>query len=310
MTINAPFPIQPELTAIAVMYKNRRMIADSVAPRRPVGKQEFKYLRHTMGEGFTVPDTKVGRKSKPNEVEFSASEITDSTQDYALDDPIPQADIDNAPPNYNPLAVATERLTNLIELDREIRAASTVFNANNYGAANKATLTGNAQFSDYTNSDPISTLMDALDSMIMRADKMVIGRAAFTKLAMHPKIVKAFYGTSNDSGIATAAAIAQLFELDEILIGESFVNTTKKGQAVSLARAWGKHIALLNIDNTADLQSGSSFCLTAQFGTRIAGSTIDANIGMRGGQRLRVGESVKEVVLANDLGYFIQNAVA
>jgi len=145
--------------------------------------------------------------------------------------------------------------------------------------------------------------------MVMRANKMVIGRAAFTKLAMHPKVVKAFFGNAGDSGIATREFLARLFELDEVIVGESFVNTTKKGQTPALARAWGKHIALLNIDNLADVSSGSTFALTAQFGSRIAGSLPDEDIGLRGGQKLRVGESVKELITAPDLGYFIQNAV-
>jgi len=310
MSVNAPFPIQADLTAIAVLYKNRSMIADLVAPRRPVGRQEFKYIKHDMSEGFTVPDTRVGRKSAPNQVEFTASEVTDSTQDYGLDDMIPQADIDNAPPNYNPLGVATERLANLIELDREVRTAGLTFNAAHYATANKQTLSGTAQFSDYTNSDPMNVIMTAMDSMVMRPNKMVIGRTAFSKLAMHPKIVKAFFGNSGDSGIASREFIAQLFELDEVIVGESFVNTAKKGQAASLARAWGKHIALLNIDNLADVSSGTTFAMTAQFGSRVAGSMADEDIGLHGGQKLRVGESVKEFITAPDLGYFIQNVVA
>ncbi len=306
----APFPIQPELTAIALMYRNRAMIADAVAPRVTVGKQEFKYLKHDFAEGFTVPNTRVGRKSAPNEVEANATEMTDSTNDYGLDDPIPNADIENAPPNYNPRARAVEFITDLIELDREIRVANAVFNANNYAAANKQTLSGTSQFSDFTNSDPIGVITAALDSMVMRPNVMVIGRAAYTKLAMHPKIVKAYFGTGNDTGIATRQAIASLFELDEVLVGEAFVNNARKGQAASLSRAWGKHITLLNRNNTADLERGVTFMLTAQWGARIAGSIPDPDVGLRGGERVRVGESVKEVLIANDLGYFIQNAVA
>jgi hypothetical protein len=305
-----PFPIQPELTAIAAMYRNRRMIADQVAPRRRVNTQEFKYLKHDFAEGFTVPDTKVGRKSAPNQVEFSATEVTASTQDYALDDAIPKADIDNAPPNYDPRGKAVEFLTNLIELDREVRVANAVFNANNYAAANKQTLSGTSQFSDFTNSDPIDVITTALDGMVMRPNIMVIGRLAFSKLARHPKVVKAYYGTGNDTGVATKNAIAELFELEEVLVGEAFVNTARKGQAASVSRAWGKHIALINRDNTADLDRGVTFMLTAQFGDRIAGSQPDGDIGMRGGERVRSGESVAEIILANDLGYFIQNAVA
>ena len=42
----ANFPVNPVLTAIAIAYRNRRMIADDVLPRTDVGKQEFKYLQH------------------------------------------------------------------------------------------------------------------------------------------------------------------------------------------------------------------------------------------------------------------------
>ena len=53
-----------------------------------------------------------------------------------------------------------------------------------------------------------------------------------------------------------------------------------------------------------------TFGLTAQWMTRIAGSTPDPKIGLLGGQRVRVGEFVKELVVANDVGYFIEDAVA
>lgn len=306
----AAFPIQPELTAIAVAYMNRRLIADQVAPRVPVAKEEFKYLKHTLADGFTVPDTKVGRRGQPNEVSFSATEVTDSTEDHGLDDPVPNSDINNAPENYDPLGNSVEQTTNLILLAREVRVSNLVFNAANYAAANKQTLSGTSQFSDYTNSDPLGVIHTALDSMVMRANVMTIGRQAFSKLAMHPDIVKAVQGNSGDKGVATRQAIADLFELEEVLVGEAFVNSAKKGQAVSLARTWGKHISLMYRDTLANTRRGMTFAMTAEFGSRIAGAEYDKNIGLRGGQRVRVGESVKELLTANDLGYFIENAVA
>lgn len=307
---NAPFPITPELVAITIAYRNAKLIADNVLPRVPVGKQEFKYWRYSLGEGFTIPDTKVGRKSRPNEVEFSATETPDSTEDFGLDDPIPQADIDNAPPKHDPVGKAVEQLTNLVLLDKEVRTASRVFNVNNYGLNNRATLSGTSQFNDFSNSDPIRTIMDALDACIMRPNVMVIGRAVFSTLARHPRIVKAVLGNAGDSGIARRQDIAELFELEEVLVGEAWLNTAKKGQPVSLARAWGRHISLVYRDLTADTRGGTTYGYTAQWGSRIAGANPDSNIGLRGGQRVRVGESVKEVICANDLGYFIQNAIA
>lgn len=307
---NAPFPIQPELTAIAIGYRNTRLIADSVLPRIPVGKQEFKYLVYNLADGFTVPDTRVGRKGKVNEIEFQATELTASTDDYGLEDPIPQADIANAPPNFDPVGRGVEGITDLILLDREVRTAGLVFNATTYGTNNKVTLSGTSQFSDFTNSDPIGTIQTALDACIMRPNVLTIGRAAFSVLCRHPKLCKAIFGNNTDAGIVTGSQIAQLFELDEVLVGEAYLNTAKKGQAVALSRVWGKHIALTYRDRNATTRGRMSFGYTCQFGSRIAGAWEDKNIGLRGGQRVRAGESVKELICAPDLGYFIQNAVA
>jgi len=306
----APFPIQPELTAIAIAFRNMRLIADDVLPRVGVGTQEFKYLEYNKADRFTIPDTKVGRKSKPNEVEFGATEQTASTEDHALDDPVPQADITNAPPNFNPLGNAVEGIMDLILLDREKRTADLVFNAATYPTANKVTLAGTSQWSDFTNSTPLDDIMAGMDVPLMRPNVIVMGREVFTKLSQHPEINKAVHGNSGDSGIARRQALADLFEVEEVLVGESWLNTGNRGQEAALARGWGKHCTLIHRNRTANTRRGVTFGITAQWGGRVAGSERDPNIGMRGGQRVRAGESVKELVTASDVGYFIQNAVA
>lgn len=305
--MTTPFPIDAHRTAIAIAFRNKRLIADAVLPRVPVSKEQFKYMLHAMAEGFTIPNTKVGRKSAPSQVSFSASEQTASTEDFGLDDQVPMSDIDQAPENYDPLDHSTEQLTNLILLDREVRTAGLVFNDANY--VNKATLSGTGQWSDYTNSDPISAIMNALDTVIMRPNIGVLGRAVFTKLAMHPKVVKAVHGNSGDSGVATRQQIADLLELDELLVGEGFVNTAKKGQAASMARVWGSHASFIYRDELSMPMSGTTFGMTGQYGERMSGGEFDSSIGLRGGIKNRVGESVKELITAPDLGYMFKNAI-
>jgi hypothetical protein len=302
-----PFPLIPELMAIAIAFVNNKLIADMVLPRIPVGKLQFQYLEHKMEEGFTLPETKVGRKGIPNQVEFNATLKTGSVEDFALDDIVPNDDVDNAPKGYDPLGRAVEGLTNLILLKREVRTASLVFNPNSYPSTNKVALSGTSQFSDYTNSDPIKTITDALDAMIMRANKMVIGRSAYSVLARHPKIMKAVNKNAGDTGIANRKDIADLFELDDILVGEGWVNTAKKGEPVSLQRVWGKNISLIYQDMTATTTQGVTFGVTAQYGTRIAGSMPQPKVGARGAQLVRSGESVSELILAGAAGYYIQS---
>ena len=307
----APFPIQPELTAIAIGYRNSALIADEVLPRVQVGKQEFKYLKYDLADSFTVPDTRVGRTSRPTEVSFAATEVTSACNGYGLDDPIPQSDIDNAPPNYNPLGRSTEVLTDLILLAREQRTANLVFNTASYTAStNRTQLSGTSQFSDYTNSNPITALLAGLDACVMRPNILILGQAVWSKLRQHPKVAQALFGANGTSGIVTREQLAQALEIEEVWVGQGWANTAKKGQTASLSRLWGKHAAAIYRDRLADTNRGTTFGLTAQWGERVSGSIPDEDIGLKGGQRVRVGEYVKELVTATDLGYFWEDAVA
>lgn len=314
MPYPASFPITPQLTAIAIAYRNKTLIADNVLPRVLVPTADFKYQKYALSEGFTVPDTKVGRRSAPNEVVFSATEATASVVDYGLDSPVPNSDLEAAEGTpYDPLGRATEQTSNLLMLDREVRTAALVFNAATYAAANQSTLAGTSQWSDFAVSNPLAAIMDALDTMVMRPNIAVLGRATWTKLRQHPRIVEAVRGTGaglNAQGAVARREVADLLELEDIWVGEGFLNSAKKGQATVVSRVWGKHAAFIYRDNLADASNGTTFGFTGQWGSRMAGSEYDKNIGLRGGQRVRVGESVKELVTANDLGYYFQNAVA
>ncbi len=308
--VNSPFPIDADLTAVAVAYKNAAYIADTVAPRIRVGKQEFKFISYSDDKFFTIPDTLVGRRSKPNEVDFDGQEMTDATVDYGLDGSIPQADVENADERYNPLAKRVELLTELVALDRERRVAGLLFNANSYVATFKQTLTGTGQFSDYANSDPLGIINDALDQPLMRPNQIVIGQSAWTKLKAHPKIVKAVFGNAGDSGNATREQVARLFEVDEVVVGQARANSNKPGQTTALYRLWGKHMALVYKAPVPDSEGAVTFAGTFQWGDQIAGQMPDPDIGLRGGTKVRSGESVKERIIANQAGYFLQNVVA
>ena len=314
-----PFVIVPSLAAIAVAYRQAKLIADMVLPRVPVATQTFRYLKYGLADALQAPDTLVGRKSAPNQIDWSSSELSATVQDHALDAPVPNNDMlawqqaQAAGPGFvsaaNPLERATRLIMQTVMNRREQRAANLVFNANSYAAANKVTLSGTGQWSDYANSDPLVAIMGYLDSMVMRPNIGVLGRATATRLRMHPKVCKAVFGNNTDAGIVPLKALADQLELDEIYVGDAWINTAAPGQAATPTRAWGKHAAFLVRDQEADTQGGITFGMTAQWGDRVGGTVQDGDVGMRGGERVRAGESVLEMVTANDLGYYIQNAV-
>jgi hypothetical protein len=313
-----PFVVNPVLTAVALTYRNPKLIADQVLPRVPVDAPVFMYSKFTPEDAFTVPNTLVGRKGDVPEIDWSATQQTAAVEDQGLEEPIPNRDIQTAralgATNIDPQRRSTELLTDLVALAREVRVASLVTSTSNYASGNFATLSGSGQWSDPT-SDPVNAILSALDGMLVRPNIGVIGRAVYTKLRQHPKVIAAVFsqgGNAATGGVASRQAIADLLELDEVLVGEGWVNTAKKGQTSSLSRVWGKDAAFLYENPLVASASDSvvTFGFTAEWGSKVAGSFDDNEIGLRGGVRVRVGESVKELVVCNDCGYLFKAAVA
>jgi hypothetical protein len=322
MPSSRPFPVDPVLTGIAIGYRNRSqdMIADRVLPRIQVAGEEFKWLKYPLAEGFSYPETKVGRTGQPNTVQFEAKVETSSTDDYGLDTPIPISDINTAKAqrdkglsDYDPEKHHVESLTNLLELDRETRVARLLQDPNTYAPERRVALSGSSCLNDYENSRPLDVLKDLVNdrTLIFRPNKLIMGRMVWGPLSSHPHLVNAIRGNLTNKGIITREELARLLEVDEILVGESMVNYAKKGQAPELRRVWGNSIQAIHIDPLARGDDGRiTFGFTGQFGTRIAGRMEDPDIGLRGGVRVRSGEQVKEVICARDVGAILLNAVS
>lgn len=310
----APFPTDPVRTRIARAYRNLSYIADDVLPRVPTlgapGKEEFKYLSYPLEESFRAPDATVGRRGKPSEVVLSATEVADTCLWYALDDPIPQTDLNNAPDGYDVLDRSTEQLTDYLSILREKRTADLLFDAAQYPSGYKVTLSGTSQWSDFANSDPIGVLRAALDAPLMPPNVVVMGADVWSKLSVHPKVVKAVNGNAGDSGVARRRQLAELLEVEEVLVGAARVATSKYGQAATIGRIWGKHCAVLYRNRAAGTQGGVTFGYTAEARQREVGQIPDPHIGALGGVYNRVRECVKELIVASRAGYLIVDAVA
>jgi hypothetical protein len=319
----APFVIEQHLTGVTQMYRNTRLIADMVLPRVPVLSPEFKWTQYTLEDGFTVPQTRVGRKGEVSRIEWSGAQQTSSVFDEGLEDAVPQYDIDAAAASGNltgrapidPMGRSTMLLSDLIALGREVRTANLVFNAASYPALRKATLSGTSQWSDYTNSNPVLAIMNALDACLIRPNKAIFGQSTWTVLRQHPKVTAAIVSAGGNASVSGAVvarqAVAELLELEEVIVGEGWVNTSKKGQAAAMVRTWGKHASFIyQAPVITDPEGAPTFGMTAEYGERVAMTYDDPSIGLRGGTVVKVGESVRELITAADVGYFFENAVA
>lgn len=317
-----PFPVDPVLTAIAIGYRNDRanLIADDVLPRVPVFGSKFSWTRYPIAQLFTVPKTEVGRRGRVERVEFSGKEESSEVKDYGLEDAIPQGDIDDANTMrtrglgmHNPVDFAVEGLMDLVLLDREVRVAEMVQNPANYASNKRLVLSGADRFSDGL-SPIIETLKAAFNgTLIFRPNTMTMSRPVWSVISSHPEIVNAVKGNVTSKGIVTPEEFVNLFRgegLMKLNIGESFVNIARPGQSAQLSRVWGNFISLTYINPVARPNANSlTFGMTAMYGTRVAGQWEDKDIGLDGGQIVRTGERVRELIVAPDVGFLIQNVI-
>ena len=304
--MNRPYPNDPRLTGIAIAFRNRDMIADLVMPRVGVAKTTFKWHEYDFAEGITLPITIVGRKGRPTEVEFTAEERTGGTEDHALDDVVPNDDVDDAPPGIDPLGQATEGLTNLILLSREVRVATAISTPGNWN--HTATLTGTDQFDDPA-SDPGAIIMDAMETPLVRPNVGVTSQAVYNKLRRHPKIVSALNNSGSTNGMVSKQQLADYFELDDLIVGAGYYNSAKPGQTPVYTRVWGNDFALIRRAPIVSAKGEPSWGFTAEFGTRVSKKIDEPKTGLRGAQRVRVGESTGEFVQSKEACYLIQDAI-
>lgn len=304
-----PYPNDPRLTGITLAFQNRELIADRVMPRTPVARTTFKWNEWDFAEGVTLPVTLVGRKGRPTEVEFTAIERPGYTEDHALDDVIPNDDIADVPAgsSLDLEGRATEGLTGLIALGREIRVASKVRDTANFN--HSTTLSTGDQWNQ-AGADPSMQILDALSTPLVRPNVGVTSQAVLNVLRKNIAIVSAITGNTSGKGLVSTAQVAQYFELDEILVGAAWVNSAKPGQTPNFVRVWGNDFALVRRGQIVQAQGNEpSWGITAEFGERVAKRIDEPKTGMRGATRVRVGESVGEIVQSKEAGYLFKAVI-
>jgi len=311
---NSPFVQRPDLTGIVTAFRNdeETFIADLIYPRLPVEDKSYQWDRFKDATFFNMPDDLVGPTSRPNEINWEAETLTGLVYDHYLQTPVPFGDLATASGKLFKLEqTASMFTTNAILLNRERRAANLTFDLNQYAADLRVTLSGTSQFS-HVDSDPIPVIKAALRRPWMRPNTMVFGAEAWDSFSSNRKIVEAVLGTGAAQGNVTEQQVASLFRVKTVAVGEAKGNLAALGQATNLGFLWGKHLSLLYVNPLSRYTVGMppTWGISAQLGTRYAGTVADGQMGGDGGEWVRVGEKINEHIVSTRCGYFFQNAVA
>ena len=303
-------PFGDTQTGIVTAYKNSKLIADQVMPIKMLdsNKLNFKYFERTKGDAFTVEDTKVGRLSEPNVINLGGTEKTDFCVARGLEDIVPVEDIRQLDNKERFTNTHFENLIGKILLGREKDVAAMVQDTNNYGSG----LTHTYEASEGMGADGfdiVAVLFDYLDKPLARPNILGMGATAYHKLRTDPKVLAAIFPNNQGNGVATKEQLCALFEVDQILVGEARVNTTKNARTPVLERCWGSHIWGHYQEQLSTLTEGICWGLTAQSGERYSSIIFDEKRGLEGSEILKAGMYQKELVVGKDAGFLLKNVI-
>jgi hypothetical protein len=300
------------LTNVSLAYRNPAFIADLVAPPVAVRKQQDKYYVYDAArEAFRSTDDRRAPGAEANEVDFALSTDFYYCQDHALLSVIPDEERENADPAIQPDIDRTEFLSDKIDLNKEMELASLVATD---ASLPGATLAGADQWS-HADSDPQLAVEAGKAAIIEKVqvlpNTLVLPYEVYSKVHTHAKLLERVSHTG--SLVPTAQILAQLFDVERVLVPRAVKNTARPGQAPAMSYVWGKHAFLCYIPPRAALKT-LAFAFTFQW-TAAPGSVGGRMVetwrdNARKADVLRVQRYYDQKLIAPEAVYVWKNAVA
>jgi hypothetical protein len=251
--------VDPVLSSIAQGYQNSEMVASALFPQVPVNLRGGNII--TFGkEDFMLYASQRAPGQDTKRIQMGYTGSTYALLDYSLEGTVPVEVLQEGSngPGIDHSAMAVRKVSSIMSLRLEKQAADIARTAASYAAANKVTLSGTAQWSDFTGtSQPIQNIETAKEAVRAatgkRPNTVVMGAQVFAKLRQHPVVVDRMKYTGRD--VATVEIMAALFGVAKVLVGDAIYAS----DAGVFADVWGKDVvvAYTELGSVADMGAPS-----------------------------------------------------
>lgn len=329
MPDRADIHIDKALTTISIKYMQdpAGFIAGQVFPMVPVKKQSDRYFVYLREDWFRddAKERAPGTESAGGDYEIDNTP-TYFCKKYAFHKDVTEEDRANSDDPLMPDEDAVQFVTDKLLLNKENKWANTFFKAGVWAfdkTGNTAALadTDDDEFiywDDYANSTPIEDMTkyatEQSEVTGKRPNTIVMGRRAYDALKNHPDFLDRVKYTQK--GVVTTDLIAQMFDVERILVANAIQNTAAKGLDASMSFIMGNHVLLCYTTNAPAIKTataGYTFVWTGLMGTNAYGGRINRfsmpQLGI-GTERIECELTYDMKVVASDMGTFLYNAVA
>jgi hypothetical protein len=217
-----------QLPGTSIMYRVAGGIASDLLNTMPVDFAAGSYTEFGREYAFRMDDPSMSRHGEAGELDFTESEKPYLTKPYAKKAAIPFDIQAMTATRVNRLQMITRALTEVLDKWREKQTYTLVDSF-----TKDAVGTSWAQDA----ADPIKDAKTLAQKLAMAPNVAVIGKRVVDRLCYHPKVL-ALRNTAA-AGSVSLADLANMLEVDKILVPTMKVNTAVKGRAENLDYLWG-----------------------------------------------------------------------
>jgi hypothetical protein len=232
--------IDQALVNVAISYQQALLVGDRVLPPIPVDKRSN--LWFIFGREYFKKRDDIRRpKSEAIEIDYSLTKGSFNADEHAQRHLVTDAEVRNSDVPLKPAIDSTEFLTTSVQTNREIVQLALVTNPAQ--VTQNTTLSGTTQWSDYTNSVPLTNIRTAKTtirgSILKEANYFTLLFDAAQVLADHPSIKDLIKYTTEDN--ITTSGLPNMVRGLMVNIAGAMYDSANEGLATVFSSIFGKN---------------------------------------------------------------------
>ena len=253
------FDLSLMYSEFSLIANQRKYIGLRVLPAVGVARQSSSFLKVTVESVLgKVEDTKRAPGATYKRGEFEWTTDNYSTDDHGVEEPL-----DDRTLNMYGSEIRLERIRSMRAVNRVLQrfeqdVADAVFDTAVWTGAALTTAVAN-KWSDATNGVPITDIDNAIEkvkaSSGMVPNALILSDLAHRTIKRTVQVQDLLKYSGRDDPKNLADALAELFDIDRIIVGRGFKNTSDLGQDATFARFWDTTMAMVcHVNDSMDLE--------------------------------------------------------
>lgn len=290
-------------------------ISHKVFPVVEVASQSGNFGKIPLAQLLQQRDTKRAPGSGYNRGNWTFEPSTYTCLEHGAEEPVDDREAEMYAEYFDAEQIASMRAYASVLRNAEQRVADAVFNATTFSSYTTAVTN---EWDDSTNATPITDVEAAVQSIYdasgLWANALIVNKKVFRNIRntdqVKDRIAASGAGSANAAGLVNERILAEIFDLEHIIVAGASKNNAVEGQAASPVQIWsGEYAMVARIADTADFREP---CVGRTFHWGADGSSIGGTVEQYRDEAVRsniyrVRHDVDEVLLYAAAGHLLSN---